>query len=53
MDDVVSPEGTPHVPPVGGVHPRDVSNPVREELMDAFIRDACPVVNMFMQASSV
>lgn len=50
---VERPEGVPQLTGFGGTQPREVNNPEREAVMAAFIRDDCPAVKRFIQASSV
>ena len=54
MDEELRPEGVPQ-PALGGVQPSEEVRLAREPPVEnsACIRDFCPAVNMFMQASSV
>ena len=54
MDDEDNPEGVPHEV-LGGVHPVEVVSETRAPPAEnrACMRDFCPAVNIFIQASSV
>ena len=54
MEEEANPKGIPHVPPPdGGTQPNEDCSDALVPFKAAVMRDACPVENIFIQASSL